>query len=585
VLKEKKRASRRPNRSARTSPPSVKRSKKKSQNPGHAGPDGATPTARMATPGELGETPAGIRLLVSGPLIDGGGKTWRIHPLAAIMPLMSDGEYALLKKSIAQAGRNRAPILTGRDGRVLDGRHRLAACIELGIEPHAEAWDGAGSELDLILDLNNRRRQLSGSQRVLIAAKLARLGQGRPRENAPIRAITQDEAADMLGVSRTQVQAARTVLASGVPELIGLVERGDLVVSVARQIAALRRDEQKRLVIEGPKALRARAAAIRSEAESNRSRRKGATDRTLAEECEQPVAIDPHSPAESLDGRPEEDVGGSEAGSAGTTAQVEQADEPIEAADGEPDVLTADLIAEVSSSSTSPAGSPEPANPDRCGGEVARGAEPIEAGGNELSNEADSRFERQSLSCNAEPTVAAVASSVPVPAGTLDVTDRCDGNSDAGPEQAGLDRRVLQPGPRAQDDRGVEGELRLEDGTSHPEVEPAASSYSSGELPIEDIPLRARLANPSMFDIDARIYRDVRANVETLQGRLEQDPQIARNLGQVPWSARSYARQLEQLVRIPPPGEWIVCWKCEGKGKTNAAPICGTCGGACYQCQ
>ena len=109
VLREKERASRRPTRSARTSASRVKTGR---ENPGQAGPNGATPNAKIASPGELGETPAGVRILEAGPLIDGGGKTWRIHPLATIMPPMPDREYTRLKKSASSAefvGRNCFP--------------------------------------------------------------------------------------------------------------------------------------------------------------------------------------------------------------------------------------------------------------------------------------------------------------------------------------------------------------------------------------------------------------------------------------------------------------------------------------------
>ena len=44
-----------------------------------------------------------------------------------------------------------------------------------------------------------------------MAAKLANLGVGRPGENAPIGANTQDEAARQLNVSRSAVQRARQV--------------------------------------------------------------------------------------------------------------------------------------------------------------------------------------------------------------------------------------------------------------------------------------------------------------------------------------------------------------------------------------
>ena len=254
------------------------------------------------------------------------------------MPPMPEGDYARLKASIEQAGGNRVPITIARDGRVLDGRHRLRACIELGIEPDTKEWDGAGSEVDLILDLNDRRRQLPAFQRVLIAAKLAHLGRGRPRENAPIRAITQEEAAEKLGVSRTLVQAARTVFDSGSPGLIDLVERGVLAISAARPIAGLRRAEQERLVREGPKALRARAAEIRPDSGRNRARTEGATDGKRG--------------AGSPDGQPEAGVAGRGCGSAVATGQAMGVDAPTGSADGALALPMDDPVAEVSDLST-----------------------------------------------------------------------------------------------------------------------------------------------------------------------------------------------------------------------------------------
>ena len=500
---------------------------------------------------------------------------------------MPDREYTRLKKSIEQAGRNRVPILISRDGRVLDGRHRLTACIELGIEPHTQAWDGAGSEIDLILDLNDRRRQLSGSQRVLIAAKLAHLGRGRPQENARIGAITQEEAAEKLGVSRTQVQAARTLLASGIPALIGLVERGDLVVSAARQIAALRRDEQTRLVREGPKALRARAAAIRSDAGSQRSRSKRPPDRTLAEECGLTIDVDLQPSLQSRPGRPAEDDGGSNNGSAGATAQVERADEPIESADGEPAVLTADPVAEVSSSSTSPAGTPEPETADRCGGEVAGCDEPIEAPGDDLATEAESPFERQGPCCDAdaEPIVDAVEKSVPGPVGTLDVMDRRDGGSDPGPDHAGSDRMALQPGPRDQDDCGVEGERHpamaprtRKSGPQHLRRRPAnRRSRTSRSVPGSPIP---RCSTPmrgftAMSERMSRPFRGDWSRIRRSRGTSVRYPGLP---SRTPAGSNSWSG-------FPLPASGSSAGNAGARARRTPHAICGTCGGACYQCE
>jgi hypothetical protein len=59
------------------------------------------------------------------------------------------------------------------------------------------------------------------SQRAMVAARIATLRVGRPEEeNASIEAITQDAAADLLNVSLSGDQRARTVLEHGQPELV-----------------------------------------------------------------------------------------------------------------------------------------------------------------------------------------------------------------------------------------------------------------------------------------------------------------------------------------------------------------------------
>lgn len=55
------------------------------------------------------------------------------HPIAALLPDMSGEEYGALRDDIRANGLL-VPITT-HDGQVLDGRHRLRACRELGIEP------------------------------------------------------------------------------------------------------------------------------------------------------------------------------------------------------------------------------------------------------------------------------------------------------------------------------------------------------------------------------------------------------------------------------------------------------------------
>ena len=59
-----------------------------------------------------------------------------------------------------------------------------------------------------MISMNLHRRHLNESQRAMVAKRLATLRVGQGKANAPIGASSQDEAADMLHVSRRAVQHA-----------------------------------------------------------------------------------------------------------------------------------------------------------------------------------------------------------------------------------------------------------------------------------------------------------------------------------------------------------------------------------------
>ncbi len=187
-----------------------------------------------------------------------------IHPLAAIFPMMHGQDFDDFKGDIEVNGLHE-PIVVHED-QVLDGRNRLRACRELGIDPTFVDWDGKGSILSFILSRNVQRRHMTEGQRVVTAARLAKLSRGRPAKKAQIQAITQETAADLFKVSRATVQAARQVLDRGVPELVLAVEQDEVSVSAAALVATLDREEQANLVGQGAKAITSRAAQVRQAA-------------------------------------------------------------------------------------------------------------------------------------------------------------------------------------------------------------------------------------------------------------------------------------------------------------------------------
>ena len=164
------------------------------------------------------------------------------HPLADIFPMMSAEEYVALRDDIAQYGL-REPI-TLAEGKIADGRNRYNACLELGIEPKYEEWDGVGSLLAFIVSMNLHRRHLDESQRAMVAAKIANMPAHRPENKSANLQTSQDDAANLVNVSTRSVASAKKVLTEGTPELAQAVEQGKVAVSLAAKVAGWPEERQ-----------------------------------------------------------------------------------------------------------------------------------------------------------------------------------------------------------------------------------------------------------------------------------------------------------------------------------------------------
>lgn len=190
------------------------------------------------------------------------------HPVTEIFPPMEATAFAALVEDIAQHGQ-KEPILV-LDGQVIDGRHRVRACEQLGIEPwvrELEAKDG--NPLSLVISLNLHRRHLTESQRATIAARLANMPFGGNQHtklgsaNLQTQPVTQTAAAELLNVSPRSLATAKKVLEEGAPELVAAVERGELAVSTAADLSQLPADEQREVLTRTPEDIRAIARDVR----------------------------------------------------------------------------------------------------------------------------------------------------------------------------------------------------------------------------------------------------------------------------------------------------------------------------------
>lgn len=92
-----------------------------------------------------------------------------LHPLANVFPPMLSREYRALVNDIKLRGQKLSIKLY--DGKILDGKSRYWACIELGIEPKCEDLPADIIPLHYVISSNHRRRHLTKSQIAAIACE------------------------------------------------------------------------------------------------------------------------------------------------------------------------------------------------------------------------------------------------------------------------------------------------------------------------------------------------------------------------------------------------------------------------------
>ena len=174
----------------------------------------------------------------------------KIHPLAEMIPAMSEEEFADLKADIEENGQVE-PITLYR-GEVLDGRHRSRACDELNIKPLIREYTG-DQPAAYVLSLNVKRRNLTQSQRAAIVLdflpKLKEESRKRQSEagkkfgrgidssgpNGPKLSPAKrarEEAGELVGISGRTVERARRVREEA-PEEFERIKQGKTTVTAA----------------------------------------------------------------------------------------------------------------------------------------------------------------------------------------------------------------------------------------------------------------------------------------------------------------------------------------------------------------
>jgi N6-adenosine-specific RNA methylase IME4 len=190
------------------------------------------------------------------------------HAMANIFPLLEGPEFEALVADIKTYGL--ADKITMHEGQTLDGRNRWRALLRNGLtnaeilrahtEPLAEGTD----PLAFVISKNLKRRHLDESQRAMVAARLAMLTKGA-NQHRPIGLPSQEQAATILNVSERSVKRAAVVRDHGAPELVTAVDRGEVSVSAAAEVATQPVEQQREIVAHGEKEILAVAKRIKAD--------------------------------------------------------------------------------------------------------------------------------------------------------------------------------------------------------------------------------------------------------------------------------------------------------------------------------
>lgn len=168
--------------------------------------------------------------------------SYELHPLCTLFPRVTGAEFDGLVADIKAHGLRQPIVLHG--GMILDGGNRYRACVEAGVDPVFQEFQG-DNLVSFVLSANLHRRHLSAGQQAAIVASAQDWAKaqtvGKPKSGNVTGLATVAERAAKSGASdKTQRMADKVAKAD--PELAKKVAHGEIslpkaVEKVAPQIA------------------------------------------------------------------------------------------------------------------------------------------------------------------------------------------------------------------------------------------------------------------------------------------------------------------------------------------------------------
>ena len=170
-----------------------------------------------------------------------------LHPLMDLIPAMQQEEWSDFFKDVQERDIV-TPLDATRDNVVLDGRHRLKAAKELGLAYVPVRYVDTSSPVAYMIKAATLRRQLSSSQRAMIAVEAlpeleaeAKKRQGARNDLTSVKIFTDVEperssarAAEMFGTNAQYVSDAKRIKAEA-PELAEQVRTGEMPIYQAKR--------------------------------------------------------------------------------------------------------------------------------------------------------------------------------------------------------------------------------------------------------------------------------------------------------------------------------------------------------------
>ena len=164
---------------------------------------------------------------------------YEAHDLAALFPAPSDEEYYGLREDI-RLNSLRIPIVL-YEGKILDGRSRLSACRDEGVEPRFVQFAGSDA-VAYSVSQNLFRRHLTPSQRAILIAQFRMSGLIANSLPAGAEEFSSGNEALWQRVSARSIARAKVVLRKGHSAVVEAVVAGQLQLETARKFVVTVRD-------------------------------------------------------------------------------------------------------------------------------------------------------------------------------------------------------------------------------------------------------------------------------------------------------------------------------------------------------